>query len=43
MKKAIEDAYEKKDIVCNVKYIDPSYMIRWALALRDSDGYGSLS
>lgn len=28
MKTAIEDAYHKRDMVCNVKYIDPSYMIR---------------
>lgn len=28
MKTAIEDAYYKRDMVCNVKYIDPSYMIR---------------
>lgn len=28
MKTAIEDAYQKKDRICNVKYIDPSYMIR---------------
>lgn len=28
MKSAIENAYAKKDTVCNVKYIDPSYMIR---------------
>ncbi|CAN0147665.1 unnamed protein product [Ectocarpus sp. 6 AP-2014] len=28
MKGAIEDAYHAEDKICNVKYIDPSYMIR---------------
>eukprot|EP00903_Cladosiphon_okamuranus_P007572 g7346.t1 len=28
MKAAIETAYQKQDKICNVKYIDPSYMIR---------------
>ncbi|CAN0166294.1 unnamed protein product, partial [Ectocarpus fasciculatus] len=28
MKGAIEDAYHAQDKICNVKYIDPSYMIR---------------
>lgn len=30
MKAAIEEAYQKEDRLCNVKYIDPSYMIRCA-------------
>lgn len=28
MKKTIEQAYAKEGKACNVKYIDPSYMIR---------------
>ncbi|CAM9580231.1 unnamed protein product, partial [Hapterophycus canaliculatus] len=28
MKAAIEEAYARQDKLCNVKYIDPSYMIR---------------
>lgn len=39
MKEAIEDAYHAEDKICNVKYIDPSYMIRSDQLLNDGRTY----
>ena len=35
MKVAIEEAFQKEDKLCNVKYIDPSYMIRCGAVRHD--------